>query len=43
MIEFCPDIADQAHAAIRLQPRAARARAIAQEMTAAGQFFFWWD
>ena len=43
MIEFCPDIADQAHASIRLQPRAGQARAIAQEMTATGQFFFWWD
>jgi ankyrin repeat protein len=43
MIEFCPDIADQAHASIRLQPRAGQAAAIAQEMTATGSFFFWWD
>ncbi|HTO82450.1 MAG TPA: ankyrin repeat domain-containing protein [Methylomirabilota bacterium] len=43
MIEFCPDIADQAHASIRLQPRAGQAAAIAQEMTKTGAFFFWWD
>jgi len=43
MIEFCPDIADQAHASIRLQPRAAQAGMIARDMTATGSFFFWWD
>jgi ankyrin repeat protein len=43
MIEFCPDIADQAHASIRLQPRAGQAAAIAQEMMKTGGFFFWWD
>jgi hypothetical protein len=43
MIEFCPDIADQAHASIRLQSRPAQARAIAQEMTKTGWFGFWWD
>ena len=43
MIEFCPDIADQAHAAIRLQPRAGQAATIAEEMARTGVFFFWWD
>jgi len=43
MIAFCPDIADQAHASIRLQPRPAQARAIAEEMRKTGWFFFWWD
>ena len=43
MIEFCPDIADQAHASIRLQPRAGQAAAIAQDMAKTGEFFFWWD
>ena len=43
MIEFCPDIADQAHASIRLQSRQGRAQAIAQEMIKTGWFGFWWD
>jgi hypothetical protein len=43
MIEFCPDIADQAHASIRLQPRPAQARAIADDMKKTGWFGFWWD
>ncbi|HUL04944.1 MAG TPA: ankyrin repeat domain-containing protein [Candidatus Acidoferrum sp.] len=43
MIEFCPDIADQAHASIRMQSRPAQARAIAEEMSKTGWFFFWWD
>jgi ankyrin repeat protein len=43
MIEFCPDIADQAHASIRLQPRDGQVRAIAQDMVKTGWFGFWWD
>jgi len=43
MIAFCPDIADQAHASIRLQSRPAQARAIAEDMTKTGWFWFWWD
>jgi cytohesin len=43
MIEFCPDIADQAHASIRLIPREAQIRAIADDMKKTGWFGFWWD
>jgi cytohesin len=43
MIEFCPDIADQAHASIRRQPRQDQARAIAEDMVKTGWFGFWWD
>jgi hypothetical protein len=43
MIEFCPDIADQAHASIRRLPRGDQAHAIAREMTTTGWFGFWWD
>jgi Domain of unknown function (DUF4253) len=43
MIEFCPDIADQAHASLRRMPRAEQVRAIARDMTRTGWFGFWWD
>jgi hypothetical protein len=43
MIEFCPDIADQAHASLRRMPRAEQVRAIARDMTKTGWFGFWWD
>jgi len=43
MIEFCPDIADQADASIRSISRAEQVRAIAAEMTKTGWFGFWWD
>jgi hypothetical protein len=43
MIAFCPDLADQADAAIRTQPRAEQIRAISAEMQRSGWFGFWWD
>jgi hypothetical protein len=43
MIQFCPDIADQAHASLRRMPRQAQASAIAVEMKKTGWFGFWWD
>ncbi len=43
MIEFCPDIADQAYASIRRMTRDEQARAIAQDMVKTGWFGFWWD
>jgi len=43
MIEFCPDIADQAHASLRRMSRAEQVRAIAREMRTTGWFGFWWD
>jgi hypothetical protein len=43
MIEFCPDIASQAHASLRQMTRDAQIRAIADEMKTAGWFAFWWD
>jgi cytohesin len=43
MIEFCPDIADQADASLRQIPRAEQVRAIADAMTKTGWFVFWWD
>lgn len=43
MIAFCPDIADQADAALRQSSREEQARAIAAEMTKSGWFGFWWD
>lgn len=43
MIEFCPDIADQAHASLRRQTRNDQAKAIARDMTKTGWFAFWWD
>jgi Domain of unknown function (DUF4253) len=43
MIEFCPDIADQADASIRLLTRDGQVRAIGEEMTKTGWFGFWWD
>lgn len=43
MIEFCPDIADQAHASLRQSSRAEQVRTIAGEMTKTGWFGFWWD
>jgi ankyrin repeat protein len=43
MIEFCPDIASQGHASLRQMTRDAQIRAIADEMTTAGWFAFWWD
>jgi ankyrin repeat protein len=43
MIQFCPDIADQAHASLRRMPRQAQASAIAADMKKTGWFGFWWD
>jgi hypothetical protein len=43
MIEFCPDIADQADASIRQVPRAEQVRLIADDMRTTGWFAFWWD
>ena len=43
MIEFCPDIASQAHASLRQMTRDAQIRAIAHEMKTTGWFAFWWD
>jgi hypothetical protein len=43
MIEFCSDIASQAHASLRQMTRDAQIRAIAHEMKTTGWFAFWWD
>jgi hypothetical protein len=43
MIEFCPDIADQAAASISRLSRPGQARAIADDMKKTGWFGFWWD
>jgi len=43
MIEFCPDIASQAHASLRRMTPEAQIRAIADDMKKTGWFAFWWD
>lgn len=43
MIEFCPDMVNQAGAHLRSLPQAQQAAALARSLESGGWFFFWWD